>query len=54
MPRNQKDMLMLRKDAIFSPDRQKPKTTADMSARQLRRLQEREARKKTEKGGKMA
>lgn len=53
MPRNQRDILMTRKDALYSPDRQKPKDSPQMSARQIRRFQERQA-KKTEKEGKVA
>ena len=49
MPGNQRDMLMCRKDALFSPDRQKTKPAPQMSARQLRRFQERQTRKDKDK-----
>ena len=46
MPRNQRDILMCRKDAIYNPDKT-TKSKPTMSARQIKRLVERDAKKKT-------
>lgn len=46
MPKSQRDMLMCRKDALFNPDRQKPKNAPQMNARELRRSAERKAKGK--------
>jgi hypothetical protein len=46
MPINQRDFLMTRKDAIFNPDKT-TKPRENMNARQLRRLEQRNAKKNT-------
>lgn len=46
MPKSQRDTLMCRKDAMYNPDKsikQKPQ----MTARQIKRLSERDAKKKS-------